>query len=430
MDMDLVIRVAPSSTARGRRPVGDVGIVGDRMWRRAGAARPGHREIDADGRLVTPGFVDIHTHLDAQLAWDPMRHVVVLARRHHRGHGQLRRHVRPRAGRRTARYLAEMMEWVEDIPGDAILDGLPWDWEPTASTSARWPLPKGIQRRRDGRPLRRPPPRDGRARLDDAPATADDIAAMAAARRRGDGRRRARVLDVPHAAAPVADGRAVPGTWAAPEELLAIADVMGRHGGASSRPRSRSASATATTCRHRAELAWMEELSSRSGRPVTFGFVQTPPARALTGWPRLRRGAERPRRRIRPQTTARGIGVLFGLPTARPSTAARPGGPCAACRCRSSSLALRDPAAARSSSPRRRSTRLELDLHAFVLPDGPARYDCPPETSLAAHAARRGVSPVEAFLDLAIETDGAWPATTRSSTSASTRSRRCSTTPW
>ena len=65
----------------------------------------------------------------------------------------------------------------------------------------------------------------------------------------------------------------------------------------------------------------------------------------------------------------------------------------------------------------------------FVLPDGPARYDCRPEDSLAAHAARRGVSPVEAFLDLAHrERRHRQPQHAAAQPADSTRSRRCSTT--
>ena len=57
------------------------------------------RTVDADGLLVTPGFVDIHTHYDGQVTWDPLLTPVVLARRHHRGDGQLRRRLRPGAPR-------------------------------------------------------------------------------------------------------------------------------------------------------------------------------------------------------------------------------------------------------------------------------------------------------------------------------------------
>ena len=70
---DLVIRNGPVVDGTGAPArVADVAIDGDRVVAVGRVERPGRREIDADGRVVTPGFVDIHTHLDAQLAWDPI----------------------------------------------------------------------------------------------------------------------------------------------------------------------------------------------------------------------------------------------------------------------------------------------------------------------------------------------------------------------
>ncbi len=70
---DIVIRGGEVVDGTGAGPVGaDVAIDGDRIVAVGDVADRGRRELDADGRLVTPGFVDIHTHLDAQLAWDPV----------------------------------------------------------------------------------------------------------------------------------------------------------------------------------------------------------------------------------------------------------------------------------------------------------------------------------------------------------------------
>ena len=73
----------------------DVAVQGERIVEMGELRRRADRVIDAEGALVTPGFVDIHTHLDAQMAWDPVGNVAVLARRHPGGDGQLRRDVRP-----------------------------------------------------------------------------------------------------------------------------------------------------------------------------------------------------------------------------------------------------------------------------------------------------------------------------------------------
>ena len=136
---------------------------------------------------------------------------------------------------------------------------------------------------------------------------------------------------------------------------------------------------------------------------------------------------------VRPQTTARGVGILFGLLNRTPFDRAPAWRELRALPPAEQLAALRDPAAAGrliADGARRRASMLGPDM-LFVLPPGPARYDCRPEDSLAAHAARRGVSPVEAFIDLALETRRRGhlqlpvpqPA-------ASTRSRRCSTTRW
>ena len=83
---------------------------------------------DDDGDVVTPGFIDLHTHLDAQIGWDPMLtpiswHGVTTALM-----GNCGVTFAP-CKKADRKFLAEMMENVEDIPREAILDGLPWDWE-------------------------------------------------------------------------------------------------------------------------------------------------------------------------------------------------------------------------------------------------------------------------------------------------------------
>ncbi len=85
------------------------------------------RTIDATGKVVTPGFVDLHTHLDAQVGWDPMMssssyHGVTTALI-----GNCGVTFAP-CSEKNHRYLAELMESVEDIAADAIMDGLPWNW--------------------------------------------------------------------------------------------------------------------------------------------------------------------------------------------------------------------------------------------------------------------------------------------------------------
>ena len=129
MAHDLVIRGGLVVDGTGAEPTtGDVAIDGDTITSVGEVAEQGRREIDASGYAVTPGFVDIHTHLDAQIGWDPLLtplswHGVTTALL-----GNCGVSFAPcRPGDREK--LAGMMETVEDIPADAILGGLPWSWE-------------------------------------------------------------------------------------------------------------------------------------------------------------------------------------------------------------------------------------------------------------------------------------------------------------
>ena len=129
MGYDVVIRNGTLIDGTGEPArEADIAIRGDRIAQVGEVTESGHREIDATGRLVTPGFVDIHTHLDAQIAWDPISasscyHGVTSA-------------VLGNCGVTFApckpqdqSYLAELMESVEDIPAQSILSGLAWNWE-------------------------------------------------------------------------------------------------------------------------------------------------------------------------------------------------------------------------------------------------------------------------------------------------------------
>src|SRR5690348_15073195 len=118
---DIVLRNGEVVDGTGADPVrADVAIDGDRVTELGPAVGKGRRELDATGRYVTPGFIDVHTHLDAQLFWDP----AATPSCHHgvttvvMGNcGVTFAPVRP--GQEP--YLAAMMESVEDIPADTIM---------------------------------------------------------------------------------------------------------------------------------------------------------------------------------------------------------------------------------------------------------------------------------------------------------------------
>ena len=128
-EFDLVIRNGMVVDGTGAKPrQADVAVKGGRIAEVGKVAGTGAEEIDAKGRLVTPGFVDIHTHYDGQAVWDPHTapsswHGVTTAVMGNCGVG----FAPCKPGDREK--LVELMEGVEDIPGPVMHEGLKWTWE-------------------------------------------------------------------------------------------------------------------------------------------------------------------------------------------------------------------------------------------------------------------------------------------------------------
>ncbi len=410
MSHDIVIRngtLIDGTGDPGRRA--DVAIQGDRIVEVGDIEGTAARTIDAAGRVVTPGFVDIHTHLDAQLAWDPIGssscwHGVTSVVLGNCGVTFAPCKVDDRV------YLAELMESVEDIPADSILSGLPWTWETYGEyLDALDALPKGLNA---GGMVGHCAVRYhamGERSLEEAPADADDLERICAlvdeaiaAGALGFSTSRTYMHRVP-------DGRPVPGTFAAREELLAIGAVLGRRGRgvfeAALRLGERDNAELDNT---RAEIECMSTLSQQSGRPVTFGLSQS--YRRPTLYRRVLDFSSEGNAlgaKLRPQTTGRGIGGLMGLQARTPFHAAPEWAELFDLPLAKRVAALRDPARRQRLAAAANQLDLRFDFDSlYVLDAKEPRYDCQPEDSLAAHAQRRGVSPVEAFIDLSIESEG------------------------
>ena len=231
MSHDLIIRNGNIVDGLGRAPViGDIAIEGNRIVAIGSVSGKGKRELDAGGLVVTPGFVDLHTHFDAQVGWDPQLtpaswHGVTTALMGNCG--VTFAPVRD-ADKET---LAIMMESVEDIPRHAIMTGLSWNWNSYGEylDSIEKLSPAINLAGMVGHSAARFYVMGERA-VDENP-TGSEIDAMASligdSVREGavgfsTNRLRAHVMP---------DGRPIPGTFATDEELVKISAAVGREGG-------------------------------------------------------------------------------------------------------------------------------------------------------------------------------------------------------
>ena len=231
MAHDLVIRNGTVVDGTGNDVFeGDLAIDGQQISAIGEVAGTGEEEIDANGCLVTPGFVDLHTHLDAQIGWDPHMtsvtwHGVTTALLGNCG-------VTFAPCRRGDReFLAGMMETVEDIPKHAILTGLPWDWESYGGYL------DSIERLRPminvcglvGHSATRFHVMGERAIEEQA--TPDEIRQIAALAAQSVKEGALGFSVNRHPGHTLPDRRPIPGTFASREEMLAIATAVGEQGG-------------------------------------------------------------------------------------------------------------------------------------------------------------------------------------------------------
>ncbi len=418
MAHDLVIRggtVVDGTGAPRRRA--DVAVDGDHITAvgRVDADGAG-RVIDAEGRIVTPGFVDLHSHLDAQVGWDPLMtsscwHGITSTVMGNCG--MTFAPVRPD----QADVLATAMESVEDIPARCILDGLPWDWNSFGEyldTLER--LPRGLNAGGYvGDVAIRLYVAGDAACEPDFVATPGQLAEMAdlvdqsvQAGALGYSVSRSLFHRVP-------DGRNVPGTWSAPEEFFVIAEPLSRLGRGVLESAPRYNEEHTNESRVEEELGWMAEISRTLGRPFTFNLQQI---LSLGDHYRhvmeLATEANRTGAQLRPQITPRSVGVLFSLaansllddlPAYQPLRERDLEGRLAG---------LRDPETRGALVEAGDGLAIDPYERMFLMPaDQPASYSYTAADSMAGIAAERGVNPIEAYIDAMLESDGRsvvnWP---------------------
>jgi N-acyl-D-aspartate/D-glutamate deacylase len=380
----------------------DDGIIAAVVDHRTGRAGRGRREVDASDRLVTPGWVDVHTHYDGQASWDPYLtpsswHGVTTVVMGNCGVG-----FAPAAPDRHE-WLIELMEGVEDIPGTALTEGLTWDWESfeeylDALDRRQFVIDVGTQVAHG--PVRGYVMGD-RGAANEAP-TAADIAAMADIVERG---LRAGALGFSTSRTPIhrsKSGELVPGTNAERDELFGIADALARagHGVFQFAPDHAHLPID--------EWPWMKELARRTGRTISVNLNQPDDAPDL--WRQvldLLDEAHDEGLPIVAQVAGRVVGLLMCLegsfnPLAfHPAYTAIAPLPLADRAAALADPALRDEFATAPAEGGDLYRMLVLDrLDRFwAVEDGAIDYEPPAEHSLAATARRTGARATDLMID-------------------------------
>lgn len=373
--------------------------------------------IDADGLLVTPGFVDVHTHYDGQVTWDETLeptslHGVTTLVMGNCGVGFAP--VRPG----TEEWLIQLMEGVEDIPGAALSEGIEWDWETfpeylDALGKRKWSVDVGTQIPHGA--VRAYVMGERGARNEDASPA--EIKAMAdivreAVEAGALGVSTSRTLG--HRAM---DGEPVPGTFAAEDELFALGRAL-RDGGGGVFELAPAGVAGLDLVAPMIEIDWMSRLSAETGQPVTFAMLQVPAAPDL--WQEQMAAslaATEAGARLYPQVAGRPFGVLVGFQTSHPFMLRPTYQALAELPIEQRIVELRRPEIraailAEENSPRQGSLNEGVAmliagmLHNLYVLGDPPNYEPTRDRSVGAIAEASGVSAEEAAYDAFLAEDG------------------------
>ncbi len=316
---DIVIRGGTIIDGTGAEGfIGDVAIDGETLAQVGGDVGPGKREIDAKGLLVTPGWVDVHTHYDGQATWDPMLapsswHGVTTVLFGNCGVGFAP--CKPQ----DHNALIDLMEGVEDIPGIVLSEGLKWDWESFPEfldALERQPRAIDIGAQMPHHPLRVYVM--GQRAIDFEDATEADIAEM---QRLTEEALKAGAFGFTTSRTEshrTTKGERVPGRYAAFDELIGIGKAFSTvdHGAYGMLNDFEDEAA---------EFGWMKQVGQESGRPLWF--LMTDRYSDPDRWKRLMGNVHEARDAgtdVTAQIAGRAVGIILGFSTSLTPFSGRP----------------------------------------------------------------------------------------------------------
>ncbi|MGQ2998021.1 N-acyl-D-amino-acid deacylase family protein [Variovorax sp.] len=395
----------------GPRFTGDIGIADGRIAEVGGKLGAAHREIDASGAIVTPGWVDVHTHYDGQVTWDPYLspstdHGVTSVVMGNCGVGFAPVH------RDKREWLISVMEGVEDIPGTVLAEGIDWQWESFPEyLDALERMPRALD---VGAQIPHSALRTyvmGERGITHDEATPADIQAMVQLVREG---MRAGALGFSTSRTIIHkyQGRKYPpGTFASPDEILGIARALGEVGHGVFQM-------TSNHYQMETELPWMTQLARENNLPVAFALVQTD--QTPDTWKRLLAALDETHRQNVPlygAVAGRPAGILMAwLGSTHPFMAHPLWQQIAPLPWTEKLARLRDPAVraqltdmdALTGSARydSRMAYLTQSFHKMYALGAEPDYEPPQERSVAAIAQRDGRTPLEVVYDMLMDLDG------------------------
>jgi N-acyl-D-aspartate/D-glutamate deacylase len=400
---DLVVRngTVVDGTGSERREA-DVAVDGGRVTAVGEVTGEGREELDADGLLVTPGWVDVHTHYDGQVTWDPLltpsswQGVTTVVM------GNCGVGFAPCKPDRHD-WLIALMEGVEDIPGTALAEGISWGWESFPEyldVLERTPHAVDVAAQVPHGALRGYVMGDRGADHTEVP-TEDEVAEMARLTAEGV---RAGALGfttsrtINHRSS---DGRPTPSLTAGSDELLGIARGLGSTGAG-------VLQLVADLVDLESEFALIRSMAEVSGRPLSITTLSEPHRgdwRALLDHIEAAQADGVP---IRGQVASRPVGVLMGLDGSLNPLVTSPTYQALAEAPRAERLArLRDPEVRATILGELTNGGLVSGSFDGVFPLGdPPEYDPGADRSIAAIAGREGREPIEVAYDVLLERDG------------------------